>query len=56
MDLEAANLANARAGRLSRLGMLACFAVAGGLLVASLALADSHAAAPSLSTSLPTHD
>lgn len=54
MDLEAANLADARAGRLSRVGMFTCFAVAGGLLIASLALAESAATTLSLSRTLTT--
>lgn len=37
MDLEAAHLANSRAARLARFGMLACFVLAGGMLIASLA-------------------
>lgn len=39
MDLEAAKTANATAGRWARAGMLACFLVACGWLLTSLAQA-----------------
>lgn len=44
MDFSAVNLGNSRVGRLSRLGMFACFALASGFLVASLAMADAEPA------------
>lgn len=52
MDLEAAKLANARAGRWTTAGMAACFVLAGGLLLASLAVADGSAPTPSFSETL----
>ena len=39
MDLEATNAEDVRAGRITRVGMLLCFVVAGGMLIASLATA-----------------
>ncbi len=54
MDLEAANLANARASRLTRAGMIACFALAGGMLIASLALAKSTSSPQTLAVPSPT--
>ena len=39
MDFEASNLADARAWRLTRAGILTCFVLASAMLVASLALA-----------------
>lgn len=39
MDLNAAKLADYRAVRLARAGMLACFVVASVMLIASLAVA-----------------
>lgn len=44
MDLEVAYPEKTRTGLLSRIGMHACFALAGGLLIVSLALGDSAAA------------
>ncbi len=52
MDLEAAKLANARAGRWTTAGMAACFVLAGGILLASLAVAGGSAPTPSLSETL----
>jgi hypothetical protein len=40
MDLEAADIADARTRKLVRYGMFACFIFAGGVLLASLALAN----------------
>ncbi len=54
MDLEAANLANARAGRLTRAGMIACFALASIMLIASLALAKSATEPQTLPALTPT--
>jgi hypothetical protein len=42
MDLSAANLANRRAVRLSRIGMLVCFVLSVGLLIESLVTADNQ--------------
>ncbi len=39
MDLNAAKLADDRVSRLTRAAMIACFAIASGLLLASLAMA-----------------
>jgi hypothetical protein len=44
MDLQAANDANTGAWRFTRFGMIACFVLAGLMLVASLTMANSHAA------------
>jgi hypothetical protein len=41
MDLNAANLADGRAGRLTRASMIACFVIASVMLLASLAMAKS---------------
>jgi hypothetical protein len=46
MDLEAANLSNARASRMTRAGMIACYFLAGAMLIASLAMAKVYAPAP----------
>lgn len=46
MDLEAAKIANAVAGRWTKAGMLACFVLACGWLLTSLALADRTNAIP----------
>lgn len=43
MDLDAAKLADQRAVRLSRAGMLACFVIACVMLIASLAMAKGFA-------------
>jgi hypothetical protein len=57
MDLKAANLADGRALRLTRISMIACFVVASVMLLASLAMAKSsnavsvtNAAPPSVTT------
>ena len=42
MDLEAAANANAGAWRLTRVGMIACFVLAGAMLVASLTMAHAN--------------
>jgi hypothetical protein len=39
MDLNAANLADGRAGRLTRASMTACFVIASAMLLASLTMA-----------------
>jgi hypothetical protein len=39
MDLNAANLADGKAGRLTRASMIACFVIASAMLLASLAMA-----------------
>ena len=44
MDLHVAYPTETRAGLLNRIGMYACFALAGGVLVASLALGEGAAA------------
>ena len=41
MDLNAANLADERAWRLTRASMIGCFVVASAMLIASLAMAKS---------------
>jgi hypothetical protein len=53
MDLNAAKLANDRASRLTRASMVACFVIASGLLLASLAMAHgvkAQSTAPTLAT------
>ena len=58
MDLNAAKLANDRASRLTRASMAACFVIASGLLLASLAMAHGvkvpkAASTTAISTLLP---
>ena len=58
MDLNAAKLANGKASRLTRLSLIVCFVLASGMLLASLATAQSmkaHSMTQSLSTNLPPH-
>lgn len=43
MDLEAARLSNLRASRMTRAGMIACYVLAGVMLIASLAMAQDYA-------------
>jgi hypothetical protein len=43
MDLNAAKLADGRAGRLTRASMIACFFIASAMLLASLAMAKGSA-------------
>jgi hypothetical protein len=40
MDLKAANLADDRASRMTRIGMIVCFSFASVMLLASLAMAN----------------
>lgn len=58
MDLNAAKLANGKASRLTRLSLIVCFVLASGMLLASLATAQSmksQSTAQSLSTSSLPH-
>ena len=52
MDLQAANIANNGVWRFTRIGMIACFLLAGIMLVASLTMANSQAA-PKFNTAQP---
>lgn len=55
MDLEAANIANAGIGRLTRIGMASCFALAGLMLLASLTMAqDPHQSQPVATSAAPS--
>lgn len=40
MDLRAANLADDRSSRMTRVGMIVCFSIASVMLLASLAMAN----------------
>jgi len=56
MDLRAANEQNAKADRLTRIGMMVCFLVTGAILLATLAVAgpaSRMADRPALSSSFP---
>ena len=57
MDLKAATLADLKARRLTRAGMTICFIIAGGMLLASLAMAhgtkSQHLANDTLYSSIP---
>jgi hypothetical protein len=54
MDLNAANLADGIAGRLTRASMIACFVVASAMLLASLAMAKGTAGIHNTSLSAST--
>lgn len=54
MDLNAAKLANGKTNRLTRLSLIVCFVLASGMLLASLATAQSMKS-QSTTQSLSTH-